>query len=129
MPAPSPVRIAIDLLKPTLGSAVHAGVAPQGSAMPYVLVHLVGWEDERILEGLSDSGRAHILLTILGSTFAQADETALGVINALNGFSGVADGWHVQVLRDGPAATDWIDRLQAHRQTITFELAINGAAA
>jgi hypothetical protein len=129
MATPSPVRIAVDLLKPTLGNAVHAEIAPAGTPVPFATVRLIGWDDERVLQGLSDSGRAHVGVSVLGSTFAEADGLAIDAVDALNGYSGVVDGWHVQVMRDGPSVSDWIAVIQAFRMNLSFELTIGPVSA
>lgn len=100
------------------GTRIHTGNAPQGTALPAVIIRRTAGSTPRVLGGQPLFSRAQFSIDVVGTDYATALPVANAVRVLLDGYNGVIGDSTVQSARfiAEPAAFDEIDGDQVFRR-------------
>lgn len=105
------------------GTRIWANEIPQGTARPAIrLVEVSGAPVGETLDRTTEPWDRRFSVECQGDSSVQADDLAEKVLEALDGFSGVADGLDVQALRVVSDAFVYEDTLRVILRIIDFRI-------
>ncbi len=105
-----------------VGTAVYPIAAPQGFAIPYVLVSLIGENEDQLINGASGYYESRVLVSCVckdptsANALGEAVKAALGDITKQT----IGSATSVDVMKDGADFTDHSDDRSVFRRVLDF---------
>ncbi|ANN58686.1 hypothetical protein A9174_19340 [Mesorhizobium loti NZP2037] len=101
-----------------VGDRIYYVIAPQGAALPHLVILKGGLTEEIMLTGVSGYPAERIIIACHGTDFPAAEALGDAVIAATRDKSGTFAGKSATVLRDDVEATDYLPATRTQRRLV-----------
>ncbi|MDQ6434391.1 DUF3168 domain-containing protein [Mesorhizobium sp. LHD-90] len=101
---------------------VYYSVAPQGAALPYIVMVGTAETDEVLLQGQAQFPEGLVSVAMYGADFPTIESLGDAVISALADASGLYRGHEAKVQRDGGGSFDFLPADRTHRRIESFSV-------
>lgn len=102
------------------GNRIYYTTAPQGTAVPYVIIVGTNEDDETLLAGAAKFPEGFVTVVSYGDSFPVVESLGNAVINALQDQRGTWRGRAATVSRDAGDSFDFIEATRTHRRITNF---------
>lgn len=105
-----------------VSNRIFYSVAPQGAAVPYIVLIGTSEGDEVLLQGQAQFPEGLISVAMYGADFPAVESLGDAVIAALQDAAGTYRGRTATVMRDGGGSFDFLPADRIHRRIDNFSV-------